>query len=164
MKVARIIGYILIGLVMLIVFAVIFIDENRLKGYIEQQLTDIIGREVTIAGDFDIDLGWTSRVRLERLRLANAVWSEQSEMLQMAVLEVGIDLKSLLFGRIIIPKAIVERPRILLETSGDGRSNWNISRSQTAETADSRKTGMPELPLFRSLTIKDGKIRYLDGS
>ena len=114
MKVARIIGYILIALVMLIVFAVIFIDENRLKGYIEQQLTDIIGREVTIAGDFDIDLGWTSRVRLEGLHLSNAAWSEQSEMVQMAALEVGIELKSLLLGRIIIPEVMVERPRILL--------------------------------------------------
>ena len=161
MRIAKYIAFFLIALVVLILLAVVFIDENRLKGYTEQQLTDIIGREVMIAGDFDIDLGWTSRVRLEGLHLSNAAWSEQSEMVQMAVLEVGIELKSLLLGRIIIPEVMVERPRILLETSGNGHSNWNFSRSQTA---DSRKTGMSELPNIRSLTIKDGKIRYLDRS
>jgi len=161
MKIAKYIAFFLIALMVLILLAVVFIDENRLKGYIEQQLTDITGREVTIAGDFDIDLGWTSRVRLEGLHLSNAAWSKQSKMLQMSALEVGIELKSLLLGRIIIPEVMVERPRILLETSGNGRSNWNFSRSQTA---DSRKTGMPELPIIRSLTIKEGKIRYLDRS
>ncbi|MGD9302238.1 MAG: hypothetical protein PVI13_11735 [Desulfobacterales bacterium] len=80
MKIAKYIGFFLIALVVLILLAGVFVDENRLKGYTDQQLTDIIGRELTIAGDFDMDLGWASRVRLERLHLSNAAWSEPSKI------------------------------------------------------------------------------------
>jgi uncharacterized protein involved in outer membrane biogenesis len=86
MRVARIVGYFLIALVVLVMLAVVFIDENRFKRYIERQLTDSLGRKVTIAGDLDIDPGWIFRVKLQRLRLANAAWSDRSEMLQAATL------------------------------------------------------------------------------
>ena len=93
--------------------AVVFIDENRLKGYIEQQLTDIIGREVTIVGDFDIDLGWTSRVRPERLTYQTPPGANNRKWCRWRRWKWALT-KSLLLGRIIIPEIMVERPRILL--------------------------------------------------
>jgi uncharacterized protein involved in outer membrane biogenesis len=57
MKLAKYIGLPLILLLTAILLAAVFFGERLLKGYINRYLTDIGGRELTIAGDLEIDLG-----------------------------------------------------------------------------------------------------------
>lgn len=117
-----------------IIFIAVF-DWNRLRGYIGAQVTEKTGREFVIAGDLDVDLSLTPRIRMERVRFANAAWGSERNMLDIPAAEFTIDLISLLKGSVVLPDVTLSRPVVVLEKSKDGRKNWVLDKQQRGETA-----------------------------
>lgn len=128
------------------------------------QLSETLGRRVVVEGDWDIDLGWAPTLRLERIRVANAQWSDTPWMAELAALEVSIELGALIDGRIVVPRLHLVEPRVLLERSEDGRANWQFGpgapEEETTEPADDGEPA--QLPIVQDLLITDTRIRYLD--
>lgn len=136
----------------IVIFAWVF-DWNWLRGYIGEKVTEKTGREFVIAGNLDVDLSLTPRVRMERVRFANAAWGRERNMLDIEVLEFTIDLARLFTGRVLLPEVALSRPAVVLEKSKDGRKNWVLDKQQKGDAA---------LPEVGRLVMDKGTLVFRD--
>ncbi len=130
----------------------------------QDQISEMLGRRVVVEGGWGVDLGWSPTLRLESLRIANADWSDTPWMAEVAALEVSVDLRALIDGRIVVPKLPGEGPDVLLERAEDARANWQFGeRGSEEEPTNPEGDGEPaEFPVIRDLLITDAHVRYLD--
>jgi uncharacterized protein involved in outer membrane biogenesis len=137
----------------LIVLVVLF-DWNWFKGPIERRVSAATGREFTIGGDLDVDLGQVTTVRASALRFSNAPWSREPTMASADHAEMDVEVWPLIFQRETrIPEIRLTKPRLRLETGPDGKGNW-IFGKQDGENQVA----------FRRLWISDGRLEFLDAA
>ena len=103
---------ILIGigvLVFLIVGAAIvvpsFIDWNRYKGEIKQQVIQATGRNLTIVGDLDLTILPAPRLRVKDVRFANVKGGSLPEMVKLEALDIQVRVLPLLQVTVGPPRA-----------------------------------------------------------
>ncbi|MFW6374356.1 MAG: AsmA family protein, partial [Thermodesulfobacteriota bacterium] len=161
-KIFKYIGIFFAVLLILLLVILIAFDWNWLKPYLNDRLSDLSGRSLVIEGDIDVDLGWTTRIELEDLRFENADWGSKPQMARVEAAEIDVKLMPLLDGNIILPRLRLKKPWLLLETSEQGRGNWNLSPDSDAQKAE--EPSGTDLPVIESLMIEDGEIRYRDPS
>jgi len=103
---------------------------------------------------------WRPRFRIDGVRLGNIDRSTDREMFVAERVEFVVDLPALLRGRLELPELKLVRPRISLERSADGRSNWSFGASMAAEAVlpDDRR----EMPLIGQVAIEGGELKYRD--
>ncbi|KZD08180.1 AsmA family protein [Oceanibaculum pacificum] len=142
-----------------IALTVILFDWNWLRGPATGLAADKTGRSVDI-GSIQGQWSLTPRITLTDIRLGNAEWGEESEMLAAETVEVVVDLPELLSGRLVLPEIRLVKPVVVLERRPDGSANWEFSGMDAAEGAapDDRT----EFPLIGRLIIEDGKLTYRD--
>lgn len=128
-------------------------DWNWFKGPVEKIVQNTTGRTFKIRGDLDVDLGWTSTVRMDGLQLGNAQWSRQGDMATTDRLEFKIEVLPALFKRQFrIPDLRLTKPVVRLEMGPQGKGNWVFKDNEDSGNA----------PEFRSLWIDDGRLLYTD--
>lgn len=144
-------GIALTGALMFLAASVALFDWNLLKRHVEQRVEAATGRELRIAGDLDVDLGWHPRIRMEQVSFANTEWGSAPIMFRADALEFSVAIREWLRGRLRVPEVRLSRPSILLEAHPDGRANWVLEKSQR----DRQKA-----PHIDMLTVDDGHVRY----
>lgn len=60
-------GIALLALLALLSAGIALFDWNLLKDYTEARVHEATGRQLSIGGNLDVDLGWYPRVRMERV-------------------------------------------------------------------------------------------------
>ena len=135
-----------------IVVLIVLWDWNWFKGPIERQVEARTGRTFEIGGDLDVDLGWVPVISAEDLRFGNAEWSDQPTMASTRRLDLGIALKPLFKGEILIPTLRLAAPRLNLETGPKGGGNWQFGEGGDSDVR------------FRHVWIDDGKLAFLDAA
>ena len=126
MRIAR---NILIGFAALLVVAVVLlmlVDLGRFKGATEDAVSDMLGREFTIGGEFQVQLGRKIYILAEDIRLADAEWSSGDDFASVGRFEASIDAWSLISSPIRIEKLRVDKLRVNLESSESGQDNWEF--------------------------------------
>lgn len=96
------------------------------RGTIERLVTHALGRRLSIAGSFEADVGFTTRLVAEEITLANAPWSSEPSMVQVSHISGSIDLWSLIRGPVRIDDLRVDEARVVLEVDAEGRANWEF--------------------------------------
>lgn len=141
-------------LAVVIVLLVIFWDWNWFKGPVERIVQAKTGREFEIAGDLDVDLGRTTTVTADGLRLGNPEWSKDRDMATLERLTLQVEVFPLIFKRETrLPEIRLAKPDIRLESNPKGGpGNWDFGFEDT---------GGEPLQL-RRLWIEDGRLRYVD--
>ncbi|HZX80694.1 MAG TPA: AsmA family protein [Lysobacter sp.] len=134
-----------------IVLLIVFWDWNWFRRPIEKLVHAKTGRTLHIAGDLDVDLGWVPVVTADRITFSNADWARRPLMASTDRLRFGIELKSLLKRRVVIPSLALTRPVVNLENSRKG-GNWVF---------DKKDEGGSDVQ-FRNLWVEDGRLEYLD--
>ncbi len=124
-----------VGAVVLLMALIAAFIDPLLRHIAVQTVTGASGRQLAIAGDFNVDFfPWPPRVRAEGVSFANAEWGTEPMMLEVEVLEFTIEVLALLRGELVAPEVIASSPRVVLERR-EGRRNWILSRDQSgAET------------------------------
>jgi hypothetical protein len=121
---------IVVGALLLAVIAAVlylhFGDLGRHRGALEQLASDAIGRELRIAGAFEPDIGFTTRLVASEVSLANPPDWPEPHMVSVDNIEVELDLLSLLFGPLTIHDIEVDGARVLLEADEQGRATWDF--------------------------------------
>jgi AsmA protein len=117
-------------LVFALVLAGALFDWNLLKPYAEHQLSEALGRTVSLAGNLTVTLSLTPRVHVEHVRVANPSWASEKEMLEADAVDLTIDLRRLWAGEYYLNDVTLTRPKLALEISPDGRRNWYLDREQ----------------------------------
>ncbi len=105
-------------------------------------------------------------VRLEGLIAANQAPFAGDTLLQCDAVDLGLDVLSLLRGKVDITRFYLIRPKILVRVLSDGRANWDITLPDTTapgETAPDTAPAAFHLAI-RRYAIKEGNITYLDSA
>lgn len=132
-------------------------EWNWFKGTIERRVEAATGREFSIGGTLDVDLGWTPTIRADAIALGNAAWSRDPRMFSAARLEFDIALWPLLRGEVVLPAVTLRRPRLVLERNADLAANWDFDGDNSAENEQS-----VEWPEVGALLIEDGELVVRD--
>lgn len=144
-------------------------DFNELKPQISKAAYEATGRELTINGDLDLEIGFTPKLVLTDIKFQNASWGSSPEMVKLKRFEVQVAILPLIRGNFEIKRFILIEPDILLETDENGKLNLAFETSEKAGIEKEEKepepdsvTKLPSLS-FNVLEIDKGKFAYKDG-
>ena len=94
----------LVGLALLaIVVGVVLLsiqDVGRYKEFIARKVSEKTGRELVIAGDFDLSISLSPSIVADDVTFQNAAWGSETEMLKLGHVEAEVELFPMLTGDI----------------------------------------------------------------
>ena len=146
----------LAAVAVLLIGVLILFDWNWLKGPIESQVSERLGRPFQIDGDLDVDLSLRPRITLESVGVGNAPWGSDPLMGKIERVDVTVDLLELIQGEIVLPEVTITSPDLLLETRPDGPPNRRFGG------AEKTSPGPPALPRIGRLEVSEAGVRYHD--
>ena len=100
-------------------------DEELLRGQIEQRVSHLTGRQLTLDG-LDFELGQRTSIRIPGIRLTNPGWAKESYLVSIDFLEVDLDLEKLLDRQVTIERLALSGVQLNLEKNDVGDANWNL--------------------------------------
>lgn len=159
-KIVAISAALVLCLVVAAVLTLILIDWNRFRGTAEGLLSGMAGREVKI-GHLDIEPGWTSRILLRDLEVANADWAEAPHLARVEEALIIVDTLSLL-GTPRLLQIRLKRPVLAAERGADGQANWDIAPAAEVAGEVAAPDERAEFPFIGALVIEDGELSYRD--
>jgi uncharacterized protein involved in outer membrane biogenesis len=112
-----------------IVAVVLYLAFSDLSGWrdtIARVASKGMARELTIAGEFEVDLGIVTRVHATELSLANTDWGSEPSMATLDRLDGEINLWELFSGSIHLPSVDIEGGRAIFESDAEAGSNWRL--------------------------------------
>ena len=155
-------------IVVLVVAAVVVlksIDVNKYKPLIAEQAKAATGRELTIRGNLDLQIGFSPALVVHDVSFANAPWGSRAEMVKLGRFEVEVALLPLIFRQIQVKRLILVQPDILLETDARGTGNW-VFGSPAAVPPPRQPTGekaaLPAVAV-QKVRIEKGTLSYREG-
>lgn len=157
MKAKRVVKWlgIVLGIVVLsVLLFVAFFDWNMIRGFVNEQVSEQLGRQFAIKGDLDVDLGLPPRIQANDVYIANTDWGSRPNMAHVEEVSFSIRLLPLLTGRIVVPSIGLSNPDILLEQRPQGQANWQFPGLQQEDEGPPPKIGQ--------LNIENGAISYRD--
>jgi len=119
------------GLGLPIVCLALYLALSDLSGWrdtVARIASNAIAREITIAGEFEVDFGIVTRVRATGLSLANTDWGSEPSMARIDRLDAEINLWELLSGSIHLPNVDIEGGRAIFESDAEAGSNWRLGK------------------------------------
>jgi AsmA family protein len=152
----RVLLIVLAIIVVLPLLAWLLFDPNWLKGRIESRVQETTGREFSIDGDLGLRLGMPLWFTADNVRLANADWAEEPDMLRVERVELRIWPWQALRGNWHIQRMTLQQPWLLLQRNAEGGGNWQ-------SLVDPDADGEADLRIDR-LLVRDGKLRFTDAA
>jgi uncharacterized protein involved in outer membrane biogenesis len=141
-------------------------DYNKFKPFIAKVVEDATGRELTLAGDINLDVGLSPTLVVEDVSFQNATWGSRPELAKLKRFEIQIALIPLILKRIAVKRIILVSPDILVETDSSGKSNLDFETEEGGEPQESKDKKSVRFPRVRLLQvlIRNSRITYKDGT
>lgn len=155
MSVIKWIGMIFLISILLFILLISTTNWNWARDWAAQQISELTHRKLTIKGNLTVNWSLTPHIRIEHIQFANAAWSKVPNMLELAAVDMNIDLIELLKGRVIFPEIVLTQPSIILEKSGEGEANWEFK-------VDTHENDHSEFLIIERLRIQSGHLVYQD--
>ncbi len=134
-RILKVVAIIIAILIVLVIAIPFFIDANTFKPKLESELTDALGRQVTV-GNISLSI-FSGGVSADNIAIADDPQYSKSPFVQAKSLKVGVEMMPLIFSRVInITELTLNDPQISLVKSPNG-DKWNFSSLGT-------KTGTAE--------------------
>lgn len=161
------------GVIILLAVAVYVLslsyNYNYLKPLITRAAFNATGRQLTIRGDINLDIGLTPALVLREIAFQNASWGSRPDLASIKRLEVKLALLPLIKGNLEIKRLNMLAPDILVETNAQGRSNLEFqpAGSSAPEQKEGRGssqeiTSLPGLSVAQ-LQVEQGNIAFRKG-
>ncbi|MBL8351040.1 MAG: AsmA family protein [Burkholderiaceae bacterium] len=135
----------------------------RLAALLGAEVQAATGRELRIAGALSIRLLPRIAVVAEDVRLGNADWGSQPEMVRLERAAFEVALRPLLQGRIGILQVQVQGAQLLLESDGQGRLNWQFTPPAAQRPPPSPAGHTADTVVLERLLATDTRISLRDG-
>ena len=155
---------VIVGLIVIYIIIASY-DFNKLKPQITELAKEYTGRELTLAGDIKLGIGFSPDLKVENVSFQNAAWGSRPELAKIERLEVQVELLPLIRGDIQVKRLILLKPDILIENDKSGKSNLAFdvpAQKEPAPDTKEDKDAAPALFAFSKISIKDGKIMLND--
>ncbi|MGO4325570.1 AsmA family protein [Cupriavidus sp. 2TAF22] len=156
----------------LVLIAVLFVviltfDWNRLKPWLNQRVSEAIGRPFAVNGDLTLtwrraegETGWHTWVPWPRLSatditVGNPGWAREPNFATVRELIFVVRPLPLLRHQISVPTIVVDSPAVWLERLADQRNNWTFDMASSKKPSE-WKLDIGEMALARGdLTLSD---------
>ncbi|WP_321885595.1 AsmA family protein [Paraburkholderia bannensis] len=138
---ARIIAWLVAVVAVLVAVLVVFIltfDWNRAKPYVNEKVSEAIGRPFAIVGDLKVgwrkppgETGWRAwvpwpRFSATQIEVANPDWAKTPKFATLDEIDFEVAVLPLLAHDIVIPAINLVNPSVDVERLTDGRNNWTF--------------------------------------
>ncbi|MGB3721481.1 MAG: AsmA family protein, partial [Pacificimonas sp.] len=144
----------LAGLIFLL-WLILFITKGRfLEGAFERYASNKLGRDVEVAGDFQLYSNPHIKFVAEGLTARNPDWAENDDLADIGRADLSIDIFRALFGDLLFR-------RVELTDAGFGLE-WNEDGSANTWTFDQDEAEPIRLPVIRKADISGTRLRYRD--
>src|SRR5687767_1272951 len=151
---AGLIGLIVIGLVLVVVF----VDPNDYRDDIEKLVEEKTGRELTLSGDLKLSVFPWIALESGPASLGDAPGFGPEPFVSIRDARVGVRLLPLLSGKVEVGNVRLDGARIRLITDENGRNNWaDLGESEGEEPAPTASAAT-EVPTVASLEISDAAV------
>jgi len=140
-------------------------DYNKLKPLLTDTTREYTGRELTLGGDVDLNIGLPPTLEVNDVAFQNATWGSQPQMARLKKLQVKVSILPLIWGNLTVNNLILVEPVFLLETNKSGKSNLDFDVTKKAESpkAEEKTSGDSQMQLeLEKVEIKDAKLTYKD--
>ncbi|MFK2903750.1 AsmA family protein [Dyella ginsengisoli] len=130
---------IVLGLVITLALVVALFDWNRLKPFIDDKVSQAIGRPFVIHGDLSVAwqrepeagglqalLPWPQFTARD-ITIGNPDWAKQPQFAQLKALRFRLSPLPLLAHRLVVPSLRLVQPVIDLERDAKARNNWSFA-------------------------------------
>lgn len=135
-------------------------DFNNLKPLLTRIVKEKTGRDLSIQGPIEFEMGLTPSLTVEKVTLQNAPGGTLPEMARAERIELQLALIPLLRKKIQVKKFILKEPKFLLETDRSGKSN--LCFQNTGKLSPVGETKAPDLSLGE-IDIERGVFIYKGG-
>ncbi len=158
----------IITLIMTVYVILSSYDLNSLKPKIARAVKEATGRELSLAGDIDLDIGLFPSIVFEDVRFQNAPWGSRPDMATVRRFEVQVALLPLITGNIEVKRLILIEPDILIETDKAGKANFELDRRKEVpamepeEGPPAKEIRLPALT-FQEVRVEKIRLTYKDG-
>lgn len=141
-KVSTWIVGVLLALIVLLLIVVATFDWNRLKPYLDDKVSQALGRPFAINGDLsvawrrDTSAGWPHGLlpwpefTAHDIRIGNPDWTRKPQFAELDALRFRLSPWALLAHRVEVPTLRLVHPVIDLERDKQGRANWDFALPQ----------------------------------
>ena len=130
------VGVALISPILLATLYIALFGWNWLRSPLERLAADQTGRVLTIQGDLTLGLDWPGvRLQAAQVTFANPPWAKEPQMVAAAGVAVSVDVPALLLRKLVFAQVTLDRARVFLERSADGRKSWLLDLEQRDEQA-----------------------------
>lgn len=174
----RLIFFIISFIVLLLVGAVIapnFVDWNKYKPEIIQQIKSASGLDVQINGDLSLAVLPSPRVKIQDVIVAAPLKKNFDNLLSMKSAEVSVELMPLFSKQIKVQSVALIAPDIQIEILQDGTPSWTTDKLSTAQKVkdvaeeavdkevivNANSNFMDSIALDK-FEIEDGKLQFID--
>jgi len=172
-----VIGGLIVLIILILLIAPMFIDVQKYKPRIEEEVAKATGRSFTIGGDLKLSLFPWAGIAFSDLHLGNPKGFEKKDFVSVNSFDVQVKLLPLISKDIQIKRFVVVGPKIVLEKKKDGRTNWGDLGKPSKKTAEKKsekkeeKTGgesMEGLPIkglaVGEFAVREGEALWIDGA
>ncbi|MGM3275722.1 AsmA family protein [Ralstonia sp. 24A2] len=162
--------------VVIVATAVIFVltfDWNRAKPYLNDHVSQAIGRAFAINGDLMLtwkkpegETGWRAYVPWPRLiandiTVGNPDWTKQPHVATIHQLTFVLEALPLLAHRIVIPSVTLDTPAIALERDKQNRNNWTFDLAGGDKKPSDWKLELREIAFSKGALALDDDIKRI---
>ena len=138
-RLVKILGTVIFSLIIIIAIGgYLFVrnfDLNQYKSYVEDIVDKQLGRKLAINGNASVGISLIPTLVVEDVELSNAEWASQPQMAKIRRLEIKLSLLPLLHKQLVIDNVALIAPEVYLETSADGKNNWDFGNAASQVTA-----------------------------
>jgi len=133
-------------------------DLGRHRELISLAVTKLTGRQLTLGEEVHLRIGRSIHIAVDRLRLQNALWSTNPDMLDLQGLNAEIDLVSIFDPPVRISRLELVEGMVFVEHNSERGHNWSFGNDdQEAPSATAVPTAPPPV-VVESLSIGDLRI------
>jgi len=140
------------------------IDFNNFRTDVEALAKSATGRDVTIAGDLGFVVSMSPSLNMSDVTVSNAPWGVDQPMIVLKNLQAKVDLLSLLKGQLDVDYFVVDGLKLILQTDGKGRANWEFDGSMNDIAPRLTSAGLAIVPHVRDVRLKNVDLTYIDGA
>ena len=144
-------------------FAVRSIRAVDLRAYLQTQTSALIGRDLAIDGELRLRIfSFQPGILADDVRLSNAAWGSQRDMMRVKRLDAEIDLLALITGTIRIDRFNLLQPEVLVETNRQGLGNWVFEQRRAQPVPAAPHTKRFALDI-REVGVVNGHVIFRNG-
>lgn len=149
------------AVVALAVGAIVLLVTIDLRPLIERYATAALDRRLSI-GMLRIGWGNPLAIELRDLRLANAPWGSEPDLVRIESLSAEIDPWSLLGGVRRFRKLEIVKPSIILERNADGTGNWRFKGAGSPSPSGFAivPKNRAQIPTLMEFRLREGDVGY----